>query len=89
MAYASIDPSATKLMHTIVSNVLKNPGELEKYGRINLTGKAGSKLTAAPGAVEALTALGFAATDDGHLVITPERVNVAALTTAQVRRSPR
>ena len=63
------DPAVRKLMHTIVSNVLTHPDELSKYGRINLAGKAGAKLTAQPGSVEALTALGFAASEDGHLVL--------------------
>ena len=44
------DAGALKLMHTIVGNVLKHPDELDKYGRINLAGKAGAKLTAAPSA---------------------------------------
>ena len=65
------DPAVRKLMHTIVSNVLTHPDELSKYGRINLAGKAGAKLTAQPGSVEALTALGFAASEDGHLVLAP------------------
>ena len=63
------DPAVRKLMHTIVSNVLTHPDELSKYGRINLAGKTGAKLTAQPGSVEALTALGFAASEDGHLVL--------------------
>jgi hypothetical protein len=79
------DPAVRKLMHTIVSNVLTHPDELSKYGRINLAGKAGAKLTAQPGSVEALTALGFAASEDGHLVLAPENVDAAALTSAQVR----
>ena len=86
------DPAVRKLMHTIVSNVLTHPDELSKYGRINLAGKAGAKLTAQPGSVEALTALGFAASEDGHLVLAPENVDAAALTSAQVRahaRAPR
>ena len=69
------DPAVRKLMHTIVSNVLTHPDELSKYGRINLAGKAGAKLTAQPGSVEALTALGFAASEDGHLVLAPENVD--------------
>ena len=42
------DPAVRKLMHTIVSNVLSHPDELSKYGRINLTGKAGAKLCTDP-----------------------------------------
>ena len=38
-----------KLMHVIVSNVLKHPDDLSKFGRINLAGAAGARLAAARG----------------------------------------
>lgn len=58
--------AALQLAGKIVENIIKNPGD-PKYCRINLAGKAGSKLLAAPASVEYLKSVGFVESDDGHL----------------------
>jgi hypothetical protein len=47
-------------------DIVKNPGD-SKYCRVNLAGKAGAKLLAAPSSVEYLKSVGFVESDDGHL----------------------
>jgi len=64
----ALNPSADalRLVAKIVGNVMKSPTEA-KFRRINLSGKAGAKLTAAPRSVTLLQSIGFVDSSDGHL----------------------
>ena len=78
----ALNPSADalRLATKVVGNIVKNGAE-PKFRRINLAGKAGSKLTAAPQSVALLQALGFVDTGDNHLEL-PAEVSAEDLSAA-------
>ena len=82
---SNLNPSADalKLCGKVVANVVKNGAE-PKFRRINLAGKAGAKLTAAPASVELLKALGFVDAGDGHLEL-PAAVAADSLAAASAQ----
>jgi len=78
-SFAGSDPAALNLATKILSNIVSNPSEA-KFRSINLGGKAGAKLVAAPGVLSFLQESGFV--QDGSNLVFPTEASVPALAAA-------
>jgi len=60
----SMDPPTLTLVSKVLSNAISNSSNLSKYGRVNLTGKAGGRLRASEPAMRALGEAGWVVQGD-------------------------